>query len=256
MADRDPSDNTDRLFGDGRAAPGSFRFDARVARVFDDMIRRSVPGYASTVTFSGWLAGRFAQPGTACYDLGCSLGATLLACSDAIAEALGEEQAATVQLFGVDNAEAMLAGCRQRLERLLGARMPTLIEADLRQLELLPSSVIILNWTLQFVPPDDRSALLQRIHDALVSGGVLILSEKVVDEDARCQNLLEELHLDFKRAQGYSELEIAAKRSAIEQVLIPETLASHRRRLQTIGFDAVLTWQRQLNFASLLAVKP
>lgn len=245
------SEDSDRLFAHGEAAPGSFRFDAKVARVFDDMIRRSVPGYAATVAMSGWLAARFAQPGTACQDLGCSLGATLLAC----AEAMTEAGIGPVELIGVDASAAMLDRCRSRLEPELGGRQLTLIEADVRTVELRPSSVIILNWTLQFLPPADRAPLLTRIHDALLPGGVLILSEKIIDTDPGAQQLVESLHADFKRSQGYSELEIAAKRSAIEDVLIPETLEAQKARLLQVGFATALVWYRQLNFASLLAVK-
>ena len=245
------SEASDVLFAHGHAAPGSFRFDAKVARVFDDMIRRSVPGYAATVAMSGWLAGRFAQPGTACLDLGCSLGATLLACAEAMTEAGVRD----VDLIGVDSSAAMIERCRSRLEPELGTASPTLIEADVRTVALPPSSVIILNWTLQFLPPADRTPLVQRIYDALLPGGVLILSEKVIDADADVQKLMESLHADFKRSQGYSDLEIASKRSAIEDVLIPETLHAQQSRLLEVGFQPVMLWYRQLNFASLLAVK-
>jgi len=246
------SQEHDGLFADGQAAPGSFRFDAKVARVFDDMIRRSVPGYAATVAMSGWLAARFAQPGTACFDLGCSLGATLLACREAMA-ATGLDD---VHLIGVDSSAAMIERCRNRLEPEFGPRQPTLIEADLRSVALQPSSVVILNWTLQFLPPVDRAPLLARIHQALLPGGELILSEKIIDTDPEAEQLAESLHAAFKREQGYSNLEIAAKRTAIEDVLIPETLAAQKGRLLKIGFRPVLAWYRHLNFASLLAVKP
>lgn len=246
------SDGEDKLFADGAAAPGSFRFDARVAGVFDDMIRRSVPGYAATVSLSGWLAARFAQPGTACYDLGCSLGATLLAC----AEGLRERGLEGVELIGVDAAGSMLERARQRLGPELAGREPRLIEADVRSVSLEPASVVILNWTLQFLPPADRAPLLARIFAALRPAGALILSEKVVEGDAGADALLRRLHEDFKRSQGYSELEIAAKRTALEAVLVPETCEHHIARLRRTGFAPVIVCQRQLNFASFLAVKP
>ncbi len=246
------SDGEDRLFADGTAAPGSFRFDARVAGVFDDMIRRSVPGYAATVSLSGWLAARFAQPGTACYDLGCSLGATLLAC----AEGLRKRGVEGVELIGVDASGSMVERARQRLGPAIGGRAPRLIEADVRSVALESASVVILNWTLQFLPLEDRVSLLERVFAALTPAGVLILSEKVVEDDAVADALLRQLHEDFKRSQGYSELEIAAKRSALEAVLVPETCSNHIQRLRSIGFTPVIVCQRQLNFASFLAVKP
>lgn len=243
------TDAPDQLFARGQATPGGFRFDAEVARVFADMIVRSVPGYAETVAMTGWLAGRFAVDGTRIHDLGCSLGASLFACARAVADR-------DVELIGVDASAPMIERCGARLAELGLARAPQLACADIREFPMQQSSFVALNWTLQFVPEADRARLLGRIHGALVPGGALLLSEKIVDPDARTQALLDALHLDFKRAQGYSELEIAAKRSAIEDVLVPETLQAHSRRLAGAGFTPVTCVARTLNFASLLAVKP
>ena len=243
-----PSDEPDRLFARGEATPGGFRFDAEVARVFADMIARSVPGYAETVALTGWLAGRFGRDGTHLYDLGSSLGATLFACIRATADR-------RLHATGVDTSAPMLAGCRERLAALDLPRTPELLEADVRDVEFAPSSFVALNWTLQFVPLADRAALLNRIHDALVPGGALVLSEKVIEEDPGAQKLLDRLHLDFKRAQGYTELEIAAKRSAIEDVLVPETVAAHQARLEQAGFGTVAVVARTLNFTTLLALR-
>ncbi|HSG88484.1 MAG TPA: carboxy-S-adenosyl-L-methionine synthase CmoA [Pseudomonadales bacterium] len=242
------TDAPDELFASGRATPGGFRFDSAVARVFADMIARSVPGYAETVALTGWLAGRFAVDGTHIYDLGCSLGATLFACGRAVA---GRE----LTLVGVDASAAMLERARGRLDDCGLDPLPELREGDIRDLAFEPASLVALNWTLQFVPAADRAPLLARIHAALVPGGALVLSEKLVDADPAVQALLDRLHLDFKRAQGYSELEIAAKRSAIEDVLVPETLDAHQRRLKGAGFTTVTCVARTLNFATLLAVK-
>ena len=243
------TDAPDTLYARGGATPGGFRFDAEVATVFADMIVRSVPGYAETVAMTGWLAGRFAVDDSCIHDLGCSLGASLFACARAAA---GRD----VAVIGVDASAPMIERCRERLAGLGLPRTPQLVCADIRDFPLRRSSFVALNWTLQFVPEADRARLLGRIHAALVPGGAVLLSEKIIDPDPRAQALLEALHLDFKRAQGYSELEIAAKRSAIEEVLVPETLQAHERRLAGAGFAPVTCIARTLNFASLLAVKP
>jgi tRNA (cmo5U34)-methyltransferase len=83
----------------------------------------------------------------------------------------------------------------------------------------------------------------------------LILSEKIKFADTAEQTLLTDLHLAFKRANGYSELEISQKRSALENVLIPDTLETHQARLQQAGFAQSLQWFQGMNFISLLAVK-
>jgi len=240
------SEDADRLFARGEATPGGFRFDAEVARVFADMISRSVPGYAEAVAMTGWLAGRLCREDTHLYDLGCSLGATLFACQRAT-------RGRGLRYVGVDASAPMLERCAAQLETLGLAGEVTLVEQDIRTLIFEPASFVALNWTLQFVPKDDRLALLTRIRASLEDGGGLVLSEKIVEETAAEQALLDGLHLDFKRAQGYTELEIAAKRTAIEDVLVPETLAAHRARLEAAGFTRITMVARSLNFATLLA---
>ena len=128
------------------------------------------------------------------------------------------------------------------------------VEADILKLQFQPTSLVALNFTLQFIPREQRPALLANIRQALVPGGALILSEKLRFEDEQEQDLLTDLHIAFKRANGYSELEIAQKRSAIENVMKPDSLETHRQRLLDAGFTKVLPWFQCLNFASLIAL--
>lgn len=242
----------DALFTGG---PGSqrdlvdFRFDASVVRVFPDMIRRSVPGYEDTVALSGLIAAEFLPEGGTCFDLGCSLGATLLAVAHCT-------EGRDLRLVGVDASADMISRAREELPGALPGRTLELRQGDIRDADLSGASVVILNWTLQFVPPDDRAALMRRIHDALTPGGALLIAEKVRSEDDDEDALLDRLQRAFKRANGYSELEIAGKRAALENVLIRDSLAEHETRLRDAGFDRILCWQRSLNFIALLAVKP
>lgn len=127
--------------------------------------------------------------------------------------------------------------------------------ADIQSLTLENASMAVLNFTLQFVPLSQRLSVLEQIYKGLNPGGVLILSEKVVFDDEPHNELMIELHHNFKRANGYSDLEIAQKRSALEQVLLPESLATHRSRLRHAGFSSVDVWFQCFNFASLIAIK-
>lgn len=240
----------DDLFARPQADLSGFEFDTAVADVFPDMIQRSVPGYASAVAISGFLAQRFAKPGTRLYDLGCSLGATSLA----MAKALGPEQN-NCEVIGVDNSEAMLAKARHLLASNSEHSNISLICADINEVELRNASVVALNYTLQFIELDQREALLRRLASGMNSGGVLILSEKITFDDERLADLFSDLHHDFKRSKGYSDLEISQKRAALENVLIPETLTMHQQRLRSAGFTRVELWFQCLNFASLLAFK-
>jgi tRNA (cmo5U34)-methyltransferase len=241
----------DRLFAQPLDQVPDFVFNEDVAKVFPDMIKRSVPGYPTIVENLGVLAAQFAQPHSALYDLGCSLGA--------VTQALRRHvRTDDCRVIAVDNSPAMVERCSEYLhaqDAMFQELLPVkVIEADILTLDFQPASLVALNFTLQFVAPEQRLELLSRIRQALLPGGALILSEKLRFEDTAEQTLLGELHRAFKRANGYSELEIAQKRSAIENVMKPDSLEQHRERLLAAGFSKVVPWFQCLNFASLIAI--
>ncbi len=243
-----PETQPDRLFSQPRERVAGFRFDEAVARVFPDMIRRSVPGYQTILPMIGVITARFVQPGSRCYDLGCSLGGATLAMRQGIGET-------DCRIVGVDNSAAMIERCRHYIALDDGPAPVELVCADILDTPIEDASVVVLNFTLQFVPPEVREPLLARIYQGLRPGGALILSEKIRFSDTGEQELQEMLYYDFKRANGYSELEISQKRTALERVLIPETVADHQHRLTAAGFEKVALWYQCFNFASFLAVR-
>ena len=237
----------DDLFDSPLSDPGLFRFDASVASVFPDMINRSVPGYATVVGMTGTLAAQHARPGSQIYDLGCSWGASL--------RSVAREPACDrCELIGIDNSESMLEQASNHLAQFPEARRIQLQHADVLDNPLHNASVVIMNYTLQFIPIEEREGLLKRIREAMMPGDVLILSEKLTLPDPRLNEYLIDLHHDFKRQQGYSDLEIAQKRQALEDVLVPETRQTHVERLQKVGFSRCDVWFQCLNFGSLIAI--
>lgn len=224
-----------------------FAFDEAVVRVFPDMIRRSVPGYDTIITLLGLFAERFVRPDGYLYDLGCSTGAASLAAGSRVKHA-------GCRLIAVDNSLSMTLQARQNLAPL-DPLTRHIVCADIRDIRIHNADLVILNFTLQFLAPDRRLALLTNIQQGLNPGGALILSEKVVFPEPQEQDLQEALQLDFKRGNGYSELEIAQKRSALERVLQPDHLTDHRLRLQQAGFSAVYQWFQCFNFVSFIAIK-
>ncbi len=243
-----PEGSKDQLYAQPRSRVAQFVFDQAVVDVFPDMIKRSVPGYSTVLAMTGLFTARYASEGGVCYDLGCSLGATTFA----MATALDGTQS---RIIGIDNAPAMIESFSRTLDKRSNNVPIELRCADIRDVEIEGASVVVLNYTLQFIAPAERVMLLARIYEGLLPGGVLILSEKVVFEDPAEQALMTALHLDFKRANGYSEMEISQKRSALEHVLIPDTLQAHHNRLAAAGFGMSSMWFQSLNFASLLAIK-
>jgi tRNA (cmo5U34)-methyltransferase len=242
------SGGEDNLYAEYRSRIEDFEFDARVSAVFEDMIRRSVPGYGTAVAITGVLAGNYARAGTRCYDLGCSTGASTLAMCRHI-------PVPDCRVVAVDRSPDMVEKCRRNLA-LARSRIPVdLVCGDIRDVSIVSASVVALNFTLQFLPVADRNAFISRIYEGLIPGGALILSEKVEASDPADQALLDDLHHAFKRANGYSDMEIAGKRTALERVLVPEPSASHRRRMVDAGFRRVVVWMQCLNFVSFLALK-
>lgn len=238
----------DDLYANPLGQVAGFEFDRQVVDVFPDMIKRSVPGYTTIVAMTGTLAERYAQAGSRCYDLGSSLCAATLAMRHRI-------PAANCEIVAVDNSSAMVTQARTVLAADSGEIPVQLIYSDLQTIAIENASVVVLNFTLQFIPLAKRRPILQKIYDGLRPGGIVILSEKVHFSDKAHSELMIELHHAFKVANGYSTLEIAQKRSALENILIPETLDTHRRRLKDIGFSSVDVWFQCFNFASLLALK-
>jgi tRNA (cmo5U34)-methyltransferase len=237
--------NEDKIYIDEKLGDEPFRFDDAVASVFPDMLRRSIPGYAATLEAIGSLAARHVAAGTNCYDLGCSLGAATLAMHQGI-------RADGCRIIAVDNSEAMIHKCE---EIVAGVADVEVRLADILDVEIENASMVVMNYTLQFLTIDARESMLERIFEGLLPGGLLLLSEKVVDEDPRMEELLVDLHFEHKRRNAYSELEISRKRAALENVLIPETVAEHRRRLANAGFAHSAVWLRYFNFVSIVAIK-
>lgn len=235
------TEGRDRLYAEPLSDVEAFVFDNKVAAVFPDMIRRSVPGYGTVIAMTGIIAARYHRPGTSIVDLGCSQGASTLS----MARQLNRQ----AKIMAVDNSQAMLDLCNSH-------DYPDSIDidficADMRDVPIGNASVVVLNYTLQFIPVDQRQALIGRIADGMAPGGVLILSEKLAVADT----VLNELHLAFKQANGYSELEVSQKRTALENILVPETAQTHIDRLTQAGFGHVEQWFQCLNFSSFIAIK-
>ncbi len=239
----------DRIYSRPRDDTGAFRFDDVVADVFPDMIARSVPGYAAMLSMAERIARLYARPHTDLYDLGCSLGAAT--------DRLRRHAPASCLLHAIDSSPSMISRLRRRLDSETDAQQCRVAvrQADIREVSVQNASVVVMNLTLQFIPPGERRALLQKISDGMLPGGVLMLSEKICFDDPDEQTLMTALHEDFKRSQGYSDLEIARKRAALENTLIPESVSVHLSRLRQCGFVQANLWLQHLNFVSILAIR-
>jgi len=245
----------DQLFSAPKESVDAFHFDETVTEVFHDMIQRSVPGYGTILPFIGLIAAEYAQDNTTLYDLGCSLGAATLSMRHQVT-------AKACNIVAVDNSEAMVSRCIENMSKD-DTSFPVSVHCEeIQQTHINNASVVVVNLVLQFIAIHERATLLKKIYTGMNPGGILILSEKLHFDDDHHQNdknsenqIQTHLHHAFKRAQGYSNLEISQKRSALENVLIPESLDVHLSRLKKSGFSQAFVWFQCFNFSSIIAIK-
>jgi len=233
----------DDIFNQAYEHVSAFAFDEQVVSVFPDMIKRSVPGYDTLLKGIAMYAMRFAQPNSRIYDLGASLGAVSLT----VDQAIGERN---VDIHAIDNSDAMIGRLNQLLDKQkTHNRVHTQLD-DIRHIELNHASMVVSNFTLQFLPPGSRRTVVERIYQALNDEGVFILSEKI-----QSSGQMIDFYHGYKKINAYSDLEIAQKRQALEDTLKPDSLAHWQQRLDGIGFQSVEVWFQAFNFVSLVAFK-
>lgn len=240
--------NQDKIFATPQQDIQDFSFNEQVVSVFPDMISRSIPGYGAIVDGIGNICQRVAKPNTQLYDLGCSLGAATLSMRRHLSDQ-------GCRIIAVDNSQAMIKRAQEHLNAFVSPTPVELVCGDIRDVEINNASMVVLNFTLQFLPPEDRASLIAKIYKGLVPGGVLIVSEKLRFEGDKLHKLIDDMHLDFKRANGYSELEISQKRTALENVMKPDSKQQHYQRFAQAGFTEYSSWFQSLNFTSLMAIK-
>ncbi|MEA3512838.1 MAG: carboxy-S-adenosyl-L-methionine synthase CmoA [Campylobacterota bacterium] len=222
-----------------------FEFDEAVASVFDDMLGRSVPFYDEMLKLTTSFALKYLKQNDTVYDLGCSTATTLIN--------IAKDSNISLNLVGIDNSKAMLNQALHK-SKAYGIDIK-LIEDDIFNIDLNPSKVIISNYTLQFIRPLQREQLIKKIYESLEDGGVFIFSEKVITENKTLNKQYIDEYYNFKKTQGYSEFEIAQKREALENVLIPYSYDENKKMILNAGFkhfDCIFKW---INFSTFIAIK-
>ncbi len=238
----------DRIFKDPLYNIVDFSFDNKVANVFEDMLKRSIPGYSAIISAVGMLTKIHSQPNSNYYDLGSSLGASALSMRRNISHP-------NCKVIAVDNSEAMVNRSKDIIGMDNSSTPISIICEDIRNITIENAAVVVLNYTLQFISPKNRDRIIKNIYDGINKGGILILSEKIMFEDSELNERQISRYHNFKRLNGYSDIEISKKKEALENVLIPDSIETHRRRLFSAGFKTADVWHQTFNFISIVAEK-
>lgn len=238
----------DEVFKDEIEKASDFKFGASVAKVFDDMVNRSVPFYGEIQRMMAELAADHAREDTYVFDLGCSTGTTMIGMDTLVKP--------EIRFIGIDDSQEMLDKCKSKLMEQGFSRHYELRCADLNKgVKITNASVVVLCLTLQFVRPIYREQLLKNIYSGLNPGGVLILVEKILAEDSQFNRDFIDYYYNYKRRNHYSEMEISQKREALENVLVPYKLSENITMLRDTGFAHCEVFFKWYNFAGLIATK-
>jgi len=238
----------DKIFARKQRAVNDFNFGEKTAKVFDDMLDRSVPFYAEAQRMISEIAADFATEGTNVYDLGCSTGTTFLTLDPVVPKG--------VRFVGIDSSQAMLKEAREKLRNYKVTRKVELVHGDLnRGVTMSNASLAILNLTLQFIRPLNRPKLISSIAHGMNTGGCLVIFEKVLSRHALLNRLFIKYYYAFKERNGYSQMEISQKREALENILIPFRIEENMELLLNNGFRECEVFFKWYNFCGMLAIK-
>ncbi len=242
----------DNVFENSDPVVRAFEFNETVAHVFDDMAQRSIPQYKEVQSMVNTLALTFFQEGSRIYDLGCSTGTSIAL----LIQGLKEHGLDDYFIRGIDNSAPM---CREALDKISAldydrARVQ-IEEKDILDEPIENASVVIMNYTLQFIDPLHREKLIRKIYKGLNHNGILLVSDKTLQTNTDISRIFIDNYYNMKRRNGYSELEISRKREALENVLIPYPIAEEERLFRTCGFEAVDLFFTWYNFSSFICLK-
>jgi len=225
-----------------------WHFDQNVTDVFENMLSRSIPEYDTMRTLVFDLGATLVQPGTAIVDIGCSKGDAL----EPFVRRFGRAN----RYIGAELSETMLEAARQRFAAQIVQGMVDVRRLDLRvEYPQEMASLTLAVLTVQFIPIEYRQRLMQRIAAHTVSGGGLVLVEKVLGSSAPIDDILTRHHYALKSANGYTAEQIERKRLALEGVLVPVAGRWNEDLMREAGFNHIECFWRWCNFAAWIALK-
>ncbi|WP_168203400.1 carboxy-S-adenosyl-L-methionine synthase CmoA [Oceanispirochaeta crateris] len=242
----------DKVFEDTNPIVRAFEFNENVAHVFDDMAQRSIPHYRDVQSMAATLALTFYQEGSRIYDLGCSTGTTIAL----LLNGLKDHNLSNYYIKGIDSSAPM---CREAIEKISSIDYEKdrilIEEGDILEEPIENASVVIMNYTLQFIDPLKRENLIKKIYRGLNHNGILLVSDKTLQSHTDISRIFVDNYYNLKRKNGYSELEISRKREALENVLIPYPIREEEELFRICGFEAVDLFYSWYNFSSFICLK-
>ncbi|WP_107496472.1 methyltransferase domain-containing protein [Thalassobius sp. I31.1] len=227
-----------------KAKSAGWSFGGETPASFEDHVAKSVPLYQEGHDVVVQLSDYFLHQNSLCYEIGSSTGVLL-------DKVVNHNHQKNIRAVGIDVESDMVAFAKQKYTK------PNIsfVNADIAEFDLENADMIVSYYTLQFIKPKFRMDVLRQIYDALNWGGALLLFEKVRAPDARFQDIMSSLYIEYKIDQGYDAGEILSKSRSLKGVLEPFSTGGNLDLLRKAGFEDIMTVMKYVSFEGFLAIK-
>jgi len=224
----------------------NWSFSGKIAEGFDKHVLRSIPLYEEGHDLICKLSDFFCQPDSTCYELGCATGALTAKL------AKRNEHKANISWVGIDKEPDMIKQAKKKNQTHSNIEF---IAEDILLHDLKPSDLIISYYTIQFIPEKHRQEIFNKIYESLNWGGAFILFEKVRAPDARFQDMMTSLYVDFKADNGFTPEQIINKTQSLKSAMSPFSTQANYDLLSRAGFVDYMTVMKYVSFEGILAIK-
>ncbi len=225
----------------------AWSFDGDTFKNFDKHINKSVPLYQETHDLYLNFSDFFLQENSKIIDIGSSTGTFLIN--------LHKKHNKTkkgLKFEGYDAINKMIIYSNKKKPKQKNIKF---IKKDINKIDFKNSCLISSFYTIQFISPKKRQALMNKIYKNLNWGGAFFMVEKVRGSDARFQDIISQVYLEYKLSKGYNANEIINKSRSLKGVLEPFSSNANLQMLKRSGFKDIFTVFKYHCFEGWLAIK-
>jgi len=226
---------------------GAWTFGGKVPLKFNKHIEKSVPFYNEGHDIIQNLSDYFLFENSTCYDIGCSTASIL----QIISKFSNKKK---LNFIGIEVEKNMVALAKKNIKKNKLKNIK-IINNDIIKFKLKKNNLIISYYTIQFIHPSHRQIIFNKIYKSLNWGGGFIIFEKIRGNDARFDNILNSLYLDFKEKNNFKAKEILNKSKSIRGVLEPFSDNGNLGFIKRAGFSDIQTIFYHLCFKGYLCIK-
>ena len=236
------------LAGDNiKTEDSNWKFSGETVSNFNDHVKKSVPLYLEGHQIICGLSKFFVKDNSIVYEIGCSTGTLTTKLSES------NKSKTSARFIGLDIEKDMVDYASKHLEKKNS--YVSFEHANIVSTELEKSDLIVCYYTIQFISPSERQEVIDKLYQSLNWGGALIMFEKVRAPDARFQDIINTMYLNYKLEQGYSGENIVTKMMSLKGILEPFSTQGNIDLLKRAGFLDIVSIQKYLSFEGFLAIK-